>query len=313
MVKLSGLQAAEEIHEQDMQDPEYRREYERTGLATDIAVKVIQYRTDHGLSQTALGRKLGISQPNVARLQAGEHLPSVETLARLASYSVLDFSGPQPGVTDSRAGMPPPGGHVRRDCGSPAVRPSGHQIFEVLQMSGYHGAMSTIEVSFSRLLQQPKDTVARLEQSPRRRIRLDRRDGEDLILESASRAEAEDEALSMASRLFVSLVQNDAGARALLLSLPDVFPWVRFLPKGDVQAFLVELVETIRACVSLNNVAALAPVIAAWQGTAEIYSDPELLKAAAAPLDGNMEVRLPRLAAEAATLPVPPRRRVGGA
>lgn len=152
---------------------------------------------------------------------------------------------------------------------------------------GYHEVMSTIEVSFSRLLQQPTDTMAKLEQSPRRRIRLDRRDGEDLILESASRAEAEDEALSMASRLFVSLVKNDSGARALLLSLPDVFPWVRFLPKKDVQVFLVELVETIQACVSLDNVAALAPVIAAWQGTAEIYSDPELLKAATVPLDGT--------------------------
>jgi transcriptional regulator with XRE-family HTH domain len=92
MVKLSELRTAEEIHEQDMQDPEYRREYERTRLATDIAVKVIQYRADHGLSQTALGGKLGMSQPNVARLEAGEHLPSVETLARLASVLGLDFS-----------------------------------------------------------------------------------------------------------------------------------------------------------------------------------------------------------------------------
>ena len=62
---------------------------------------------------------------------------------------------------------------------------------------------------------------------------------------------------------------------------------MRFLPKEDVQAFLIELVETIRACVSLDNVAALAPVIAAWQGSAEIYSDPAFLKAAIAPLDGT--------------------------
>jgi hypothetical protein len=76
------------------------------------------------------------------------------------------------------------------------------------------------------------------------------------------------------------------GALALLQSLPDVFPWVRFLPTEDVRAFLVELVETIRACADLSNVAAIAPVIAAWRGTAEIYSDPELLKAAMMPLDG---------------------------
>lgn len=129
--------------------------------------------------------------------------------------------------------------------------------------------------------------MAKLDESPRRRIRLDRRDGEDLILESAARAEAEDEVLSMVGRMFVSLVKHDDGERALLLSLADVFPWVRFLPAKDVRAFLVELVETIRACSDLDNMAAIAPVVAAWRDTAEIYSDPELLKAATAPLDGT--------------------------
>jgi transcriptional regulator with XRE-family HTH domain len=92
MVKLSDLRSADEIHEQDMQDPEYRREYERTKLANDVAIKVIQYRVDRRLSQSALGRMLGMSQPNVARLEAGEHLPSLETLARLASVLAMDFS-----------------------------------------------------------------------------------------------------------------------------------------------------------------------------------------------------------------------------
>jgi hypothetical protein len=147
--------------------------------------------------------------------------------------------------------------------------------------------MSITEIPFSQLVQHPKDTMAKLEAIPRRRIRLDRRDGEDVILESAARAEAEDEVFGMASRMFVSLVKHDPGARALLLSLSDVFPWVRFLPTEDVRAFLVELVETIRACADMGNMAAIAPVVAAWQGTAEIYSDPELLKAAMAPLDGT--------------------------
>src|SRR5260370_30923228 len=98
--------------------------------------------------------------------------------------------------------------------------------------------MTTLEIPFSQLIQQPKATMAKLEENPRRRIRLDRRDGEDLILESAERAEAEDEALSMASRLFFSLVKNDDGARALLLALPDVFSWVRFPPTEGGRAFL---------------------------------------------------------------------------
>jgi hypothetical protein len=146
---------------------------------------------------------------------------------------------------------------------------------------------ATTEIPFSQLVQHPKDTVAKLEESPRRRLRLDRRDGADLILESAERAEAEDEALDMAGRLFFSLVKNDDGARALLLALPDVFPWVKFLPTEGVRSFLVELVDTIRACAALGNVAALEPVVAAWQATAEIYSDPALLSAATVPLDGT--------------------------
>jgi hypothetical protein len=144
-----------------------------------------------------------------------------------------------------------------------------------------------IEVPFSQLVQQPRETVARLEESPRRRLRLERRDGRDLILESADRAEADDKALNLTGRLFFQLMKTDKGARALLLALPEVFPWVRFLPRDDVRAFLVELVETMHACEDLGNVAALTPVIAAWQETAEIYSDPELLKAATQPLDGT--------------------------
>ena len=113
-------------------------------------------------------------------------------------------------------------------------------------------SMTTIEIPFSQLIQQPKATMAKLEASPRRRLRLDRRDGEDLILESAERAEAEDETLDMASRLFFSLVKNDDGARALMLSLAEVFPWVRFLPTDDVRVFLVELVEILRAAASVG-------------------------------------------------------------
>jgi len=144
-----------------------------------------------------------------------------------------------------------------------------------------------IEVPFSQLVQQPRETVARLEGSPRRRLRLERRDGNDLILESAERSEAKDDALRMTGNLFFHLMQNDDGARAVLLALPSVFPWVRFLPRDDVRAFLVELVDTMHGCADLGNVAALMPVVAAWQATAEIYSDPELLKAATAQLDGS--------------------------
>ena len=92
MVKLSDLRTADEIHEQDMRDLDYRREYERTRLANDVAIKVIQYRTTHNLSQAALAKMVGMRQPNIARLESGDHEPSVATLARLADALGLDFS-----------------------------------------------------------------------------------------------------------------------------------------------------------------------------------------------------------------------------
>ena len=91
-MKLSDLRSADEIHEQNMQDSEYRREYERTKLANDVAVRVLAYRTKHGMSQTELARKLGMRQPNIARLESGEHEPSLATLARLSLALGMDFS-----------------------------------------------------------------------------------------------------------------------------------------------------------------------------------------------------------------------------
>ena len=92
MVRISELRTADELHEQDMRDLEYRREHERTRLANDVAIKVIQYRVKHGLSQSALARLLGMRQPHVARLEAGDHEPSLTMLSRLSAVLGLDFS-----------------------------------------------------------------------------------------------------------------------------------------------------------------------------------------------------------------------------
>jgi ribosome-binding protein aMBF1 (putative translation factor) len=92
MVKLSDLPTAAEVREQDMRDLDYRREYERTKLANDVAIKVLRYRAQHGLSQSELGRIVGMRQPLIARLESGEHEPSLSTLARLSAALDLDFS-----------------------------------------------------------------------------------------------------------------------------------------------------------------------------------------------------------------------------
>jgi DNA-binding XRE family transcriptional regulator len=92
MVKLSELRSAEDIAADELQDPVVRAEYERTAFANAVAIRVIDYRATHGLSQTALARRLGMRQPAIARLEAGEHEPSLAMLARLARGLGTDFS-----------------------------------------------------------------------------------------------------------------------------------------------------------------------------------------------------------------------------
>ncbi|MDQ6838117.1 MAG: helix-turn-helix domain-containing protein [Actinomycetota bacterium] len=92
MTRLSQLTTAAELHERDLVDPEYRAEYERTRFANEVAIRVICYRAAHGLTQTALGRLVGMRQPHVARLESGDHEPSVSTLARLSAALGVDFT-----------------------------------------------------------------------------------------------------------------------------------------------------------------------------------------------------------------------------
>ncbi len=95
--------------------------------------------------------------------------------------------------------------------------------------------------------------------------------------------------LTVAGERVAAIVPEAAieALRAAETALPNIFPWVRFLPHEDVKAFLVELVKTARDSAELDNMAQLEAVIAAWRGTAEIHADPELLEAATARLDGT--------------------------
>jgi transcriptional regulator with XRE-family HTH domain len=84
-MKVSDLPTHEEVLADHLDaDPEYRREWERTALARAVAVKVIAYRAEHELSQTALAKRLKMSQPAVARLESGEHNPTFPMLLRIS-------------------------------------------------------------------------------------------------------------------------------------------------------------------------------------------------------------------------------------
>jgi DNA-binding XRE family transcriptional regulator len=81
----------ERVLEEHLHDPEFRAEWERLAPARAVAISLVAYRADHGLTQTALGRLLDMSQPANARLEAGDHLPTLPTLLRLSEMLGLEI------------------------------------------------------------------------------------------------------------------------------------------------------------------------------------------------------------------------------
>ena len=74
-----------------LRDPEFREAWECTALARAVALCLVEFREDNGISQSALARKIGMHQPAIARLEAGDHNPSVETLMRLSQGLGIGF------------------------------------------------------------------------------------------------------------------------------------------------------------------------------------------------------------------------------
>jgi hypothetical protein len=133
---------------------------------------------------------------------------------------------------------------------------------------------SLADLPFTEFIQRPTAATGRL--SSVRALRLRRRDAEDLLVMSAERAEQENEVVDFTARLLVSLFHQEGGAALVSSALPEVLPWVRFLPPDDIGILARELTETAAASASLGNASPVAQLLAEWRHTAEVHADPEL-------------------------------------
>lgn len=89
---LGEFKTSDQLLAEDLaSDPEFRAEWERTALARAVAIELVRYRGERQLSQRGLAKLLGMSQPQIARLEIGEHNPRMETLVRLSSSLGLEF------------------------------------------------------------------------------------------------------------------------------------------------------------------------------------------------------------------------------
>lgn len=67
------------------QRAEYEEAYERAGLAMRLAELFYDARTGAGLTQTELARRMGTTQPTIARIEGGGRMPTLDMLERLAT------------------------------------------------------------------------------------------------------------------------------------------------------------------------------------------------------------------------------------
>lgn len=68
-----------------LKNPAFKKKYDEYGKQLEIAYRILQLRKKEGLSQAELAKKVGTTQSNIARMEAGEQNFTTETLYKVAS------------------------------------------------------------------------------------------------------------------------------------------------------------------------------------------------------------------------------------
>ena len=84
----------------DLEDPDLLGEvaavgpgfYRSPAVGTQLGAALAEYRTARGLTQQQLAKELLLFQSQVARLEAGQHTPELETLIRVARHLRLTLT-----------------------------------------------------------------------------------------------------------------------------------------------------------------------------------------------------------------------------
>lgn len=69
---------------EQLQDEEFRKEYENMQPEFDVIRAIIDARTSQNLTQKELAERTGINQADISKLENGTRNPSIKLLKRLA-------------------------------------------------------------------------------------------------------------------------------------------------------------------------------------------------------------------------------------
>ena len=133
--------------------------------------------------------------------------------------------------------------------------------------------MTIIQHSFSHFLRSSGSVLEEVEHGD---VRLDRRDGEDVVLVSARREDAIRESFDMSVRTLAVLFRS-VEVRALAMSaFEEALPWVGWLSENERSEFVDSFLSTSQACKSTGNYEPLTKLLGRWKASAQIAHDPEL-------------------------------------
>ena len=129
-MKLSDLKNHDEVHQNRYaDDPEYAAESDRLATTGALSAIIVDYRARTNLSQTAFGQMMGWKQPQVARLERGDYMPSVPTLQRLARRGVLSIQVDRKGTTVKPQARGPRATRAARATRKPAAAERAKAVF----------------------------------------------------------------------------------------------------------------------------------------------------------------------------------------
>ena len=73
-------------------DADFRKHWDAEVLARTFGLAVLKCRTEHDLTQAALGNLVGVPQSQIARIEDGEHTPSLPTMVKVCDALGLELT-----------------------------------------------------------------------------------------------------------------------------------------------------------------------------------------------------------------------------
>ena len=69
---------------EQMKDPDFKKEWDENEARYQLMMMALRARNEEQLTQSELAERTGLRQSNISRIEKGQSMPSIATLAKIA-------------------------------------------------------------------------------------------------------------------------------------------------------------------------------------------------------------------------------------